>query len=220
MGKSKAPEYATTKYDTGGLFGSSTTSKKGTTYDPENWMTGLSNTTTGGIGTTLNNMLSNDYANDPNFQAYQDNLNRIAAQNYDASVLSPLANRGLMRSTALQAATNSFNDSLIDNTMDLADNYYNRQSNNLANLLNTQNALFNYITGVNQGSQTNSQNVSNYNMQKYQQDQANKQAMWNTLAQTAGTIAGAAVGGPAGAAVGGSLGKAAGGFAGSGQLYA
>ena len=220
MGKSKAPKYATTNYDTGGLFGSSTTSKKGTTYDPENWMTGLSNTATGGISTTLNNMLSNDYANDPNFQAYQDNLNRQAQQNYDASVLSPLANRGLMRSTGLQAATNSFNNSLIDNTMDLADNYYNRQANNLSNLLNTQNALFNYITGVNQGSQTNSQNVSNYNMQKYQQDQANKQAMWNTLAQTAGTIAGAAVGGPAGAAVGGSLGKAAGGFAGSGQLYA
>lgn len=220
MGKSKAPKYATTNYDTGGLFGSSTTSKKGTTYDPENWMTGLGNTTSSGIGTTLNNMLSNDYANDPNFQAYQDNLNRQAQQNFDASVLSPLANRGLMRSTALQAATNSFNNSLIDNTMDLADNYYNRQANNLSNLLNTQNALFNYITGVNQGSQTNSQNVSNYNMQKYQQDQANKQAMWNTLAQTAGTIAGAAVGGPAGAAVGGSLGKAAGGFAGSGQLYA
>lgn len=220
MGKSKAPKYATTKYDTGGLFGSSTTGKKGTTFKPEEWMTDLSNTTTGGLNTTLNNMLSNDYANDPNFQAYQDNLNRQAQQNFDASVLSPLANRGLMRSTALQAATNSFNNSLIDNTMDLADNYYNRQSNNLANLLDTQNALFNYITGVNQGSQTNSQNVSNYNMQKYQQDQANKQAMWNTLAQTAGTIAGAAVGGPAGAAVGGSLGKAAGGFAGSGQLYA
>lgn len=212
MGKSKAPKYATTNYDTGGLFGSSTTSKKGTTYDPENWMAGINNTAASGIGTTLNNMLSNDYSNDANFQAYQDNLNRQAQQNYDASVLSPLANRGLMRSTGLQAATNSFNNSLIDNTTDLMDNYYNRQANNLSNLLNTQNALFNYITGVNQGSQTNSQNVSNYNMQKYQQDQANKQAMWNTLAQTAGTIAGAAVGG--------SLGKAAGGFAGSGQLYA
>lgn len=220
MGKSKAPEYATTKYDTGGLFGSSTSGKKGTTYTPESWMTNLSNSTTTGLNNAVNNLLSNDYSNDANFQAYQDNLNRLAQQNFDASVLSPLANRGLMRSTGLQAATNSFNNSLIDNTMDLADNYYNRQSNNLANLLNTQNALFNYITGVNQGSQTNSQNVSNYNMQKYQQDQANKQAMWNTLAQTAGTIAGAAVGGPAGAAVGGSLGKAAGGFAGSGQLYA
>ena len=190
MGKSKAPKYATTNYDTGGLFGSSTTNKKGTTYDPENWMKGLSNTTTGGIGTTLNNMLSNDYANDPNFQAYQDNLNRQAQQNFDASVLSPLANRGLMRSTGLQAATNSFNNSLIDNTMDLADNYYNRQSNNLANLLNTQNALFNYITGVNQGSQNLSNAVSNHNMQAYQADQALKGAMYQALGQAVSGLSG------------------------------
>ena len=192
MGKSKAPKYATTNYDTGGLFGSSTTSKKGTTYDPENWMTGLSNTTTSGIGTTLNNMLSNDYANDPNFQAYQDNLNRLAQQNFDASVLSPLANRGLMRSTGLQAATNSFNNSLIDNTTDLMDNYYNRQANNLSNLLNTQNSLFNYITGVNQGSQNLSNAVSGRNMQAYQADQALKGQMYQALGQAIGGLSGGA----------------------------
>ena len=192
MGKSKAPKYATTNYDTGGLFGSSTTSKKGTTYDPENWMTGLSNTTTSGIGTTLNNMFSNDYANDPNFQAYQDNLNRQAQQNFDASVLSPLANRGLMRSTGLQAATNSFNNSLIDNTTDLMDNYYNRQANNLSNLLNTQNSLFNYITGVNQGSQNLSNAVSGRNMQAYQADQALKGQMYQALGQAIGGLSGGA----------------------------
>lgn len=221
MGKSsKAPEYAKTEYNTGGLFGSSTTDKKGTVYNPENWMSDINKTASTGISTTLNNMLSNDYSNDANFQAYQDNLNRQAQQNFDASVLSPLANRGLMRSTGLQAATNSFNNSLIDNTMDLYDNYYNRQANNLSNLLNTQNALYGYLTGVNKGSQTNSKNVSDYNMEAYKAEQAQKQAMWNTLAQTAGTIAGAALGGPAGAAVGSQVGKAAGGFAGSEQLYA
>lgn len=192
MGKSKAPKYATTKYDTGGLFGSSTTGKKGTTFKPEEWMTDLSNTTTGGLNTTLDNMLSNDYANDPNFQAYQDNLNRLAAQNYDASVLSPLANRGLMRSTALQAATNSFNNSLIDNTMDLADNYYNRQSNNLANLLNTQNALYGYLTGTNTGSQNLSNAVSNHNMQAYQADQALKGQMYQALGQAVSGFSGGA----------------------------
>lgn len=193
MGKSKAPEYATTTYDTGNLFGSSTTSKNGTTYNPASWITDTNNTTSNGINSTLKNMLSNDYSNDANFQAYQNQLNNTASQNYDTSVLSNLANRGLMRSSGLQAATNSFNDSLIDKTMNLYDNYYNRQANNLSNLLNTQNALFNYLTGVNQGSQTNSQNVSNYNMQKYQTEQALKSAMWNSLGQAAGSLGGGAI---------------------------
>ena len=194
MGKSKAPEYATTKYDTGDLFGSSTTSKKGTTYDPASWMTDLSGTATSGLSTSLNNMLSNDYSNDANFQAYQDQLNKTALQNYDASVLSPLANKGLMRSSALQAATNSFNDSLIDNTMDLYNDYYNRQANNLSNSLNSLNALYQYLTGVNTGSQTNSQNVSNHNMEAYKADQQVKAAMWQALGSAVGGIAGAGTG--------------------------
>ncbi len=190
MGKNKAPEYATTKYDTGGLFGSSTSGKKGTTYTPESWMTSLSNSTTTGLNNAVNNLLSNDYSNDANFQAYQDNLNRLAQQNFDASVLSPLANRGLMRSTGLQAATNAFNDSLIDNTTDLMDNYYNRNTNTLNSLLNTQNALYGYLTGTNTGSQTGSQNVSNYNMQGYQADQALKGQMYQALATAASGLSG------------------------------
>lgn len=190
MGKSKAPEYATTKYDTGGLFGSSTSGKKGTTYTPESWMTNLSNSTTTGLNNAVNNLLSNDYSNDANFQAYQDNLNRQAQQNYDASVLSPLANRGLMRSTGLQAATNSFNNSLIDNTTDLMDNYYNRNTNTLNSLLNTQNALYGYLTGTNTGSQTGSQNVSNYNMEGYKADQALKGAMYQAAGQAIAGLGG------------------------------
>lgn len=193
MGKSKkAPKYATTSYDTGGLFGSSTTGKSGTTYNPAGWMTSADNTASTGINTSLGNMLSNDYANDPNFQAYQNQLNKTMAQNYDASVLSNLVDRGLMRSSGLQAATNSFANTLADNTMNLYDNYYNRQQNNLANSLNVQNALFNYLTGVNQGSQVGSKNVSDYNMQAYQAQQQANSALWNSLSNAAGNTAGAA----------------------------
>lgn len=190
MGKSKSPKYATTSYDTGGLFGNSTTGKSGTTYNPTNWITDTGNTAGSGINTTLNNMLSNDYSNDANFQAYQNQLNKTAAQNYDTSVLSNLANRGLMRSSGLQAATNSFNDSLIDNTTDLYDNYYNRQANNLSSLLNTQNALYNYITGVNTGSQNNTKTVNDFNMEKYKADQALQSAMWQAAGQAIGGLAG------------------------------
>lgn len=206
MGKSKkAPGYATTSYDTGGLFGKSTTSSKGTTYNPTDYITNAGNTAWGGLNTTLSSLGSNDYSNDPNFQAYQNNLNKQMAQNYDTSVLSNLANRGLMRSSGLQAATNAFADTLADNTMNLYDSYYNRLTNNLSNYRNTLNNLYNYITGVNAGSQQNSQNVSNYNMQAYQAQQQANSNLFGQLANAAGTIAGAAAGGPIGAAIGSKL---------------
>jgi hypothetical protein len=193
MGKKSAPEYAKTTYNTGGLFGTSTTDKKGTTFNPESWMTDAGATAGTGINTSLNSMLSNDFANDANFQAYQNELNRVASQNYDTSVLSNLANRGLMRSTGLQSATDAFNRALIDNTTDVMDNYYNRQANNLSNALNTQNALYQYLTGVNQGSQTNSQNVSKYNMDKWKAEQQANQAMFDSLAKAGMAIGGVAL---------------------------
>lgn len=204
MGKKKAPEYAKTTYDTGGLFGSSTTDKSGTSYKPADWMSNTMGTVGNNVNTTLNNMLSNDFANDANFQAYQNQLNKTAAQNYDASVLSPLANRGLMRSSGLQAATNAFADTLADQTTNLYDSYYNRQQRNLSSLMNTSNALFDYLMGVNKGSQTNSENISNYNKWKYAQDLAQGSSLNNVIN---GAINGAVSGSSAGpwGALGGAI---------------
>lgn len=198
MGKSKkAPGYANTNYDTGGLFGSSTTNEAGTKFTPENWMKSANTTAASGINTSLGNMLANDYANDPNFQVYQNQMNKAMEQNYDATVLSNLANRGLMRSSGLQSATNSFANTLADRTAELYDSYYNRQANNLANSLNTQNALYQYITGINQGSQTGSKNVSDYNMNAWQAEQQAKQAMWGNLMNAGASLAGAGITGGA-----------------------
>ena len=103
MGKSKkAPEYATTSYNTGGLFGSSTTNESSTTFTPTDWQKNTMSVIGSNLPATLNNMLSNDYLNDPNFQAYRNNFNRQMAQSYDSNVLGQLANKGLMRSSGLQ----------------------------------------------------------------------------------------------------------------------
>ena len=190
--KKKTPGYATASYNTDGLFGDSTTNGKSTTYNAPNWISNTMGTVGNNVNTTLQNMISGDFANDPNYQAYQNNLNRQMQQSYDANVLGQLANRGLMRSSGLQAATNAFADTLANNQMNLYDNYYNRQANNLSNLLNTSNTLYNYITGVNTGSQNLANNVSNYNLQKAQLD--NNNSLWNSIANTAGTVAGTAAG--------------------------
>ena len=193
MGKSKAPEYATTKVDTGGLFGSSTSSKEGTSYKPAGWMSDTMGTVSSNINPTLSSMLSNDYSNDANFKVYQDNFNRGMQQAYDTNVLANLNDRGLMRSSALQSATNSFNNTMNENLANLYDTYYNRQSNNLANLLNTSNTLYDYMTGINNASLNNTNAVNNYNLAKYKLENTNSgNSNIGSIIGGLGDIAGAA----------------------------
>lgn len=192
MGKKSAPKFATTTYNTGGLFGSSTTSKKGTTFNPTSWQTQTMSTVGSALPTTLNSLISGDFSNDANYQAYQNNLNKQMSQAYDTDVLGQLASRGLMRSSGLQSATNSFANTLANNQMNLYDSYYNRQANNLANLLNTSNTLYNYIMGVNQGSLNTSNAVNQHNLQRWQN--SNNNSLWSTLANAAGGIGGSALG--------------------------
>lgn len=211
MGKSgSAPKYATTTYDTGGLFGSSTSGASGTRYKPTDSISSAGNSAWSGLNNALQGINSNDYSNDPNFQAYQNQLNKTAQQAYDANVLSPLANRGLMRSSGLQAATNSFNNTLADNVTDLYDSYYNRQANTLSNNQNVLNNLYSYITGLNSGAMQNTNQVNDYNKWKYQMDMANNQAnnaLWGQLAGAAAGVAGTALGGPIGGALASNLTK-------------
>lgn len=196
MGKAdKAPGYATASYGTGGLFGSSTASKKGVDFKPTDTMTTTGNTAWAGVENSLQGINSNDYSQDPNFQVYQDNFNRGMQQAYDTNVLGNLTDRGLMRSSGLQAATNSFNNTMQQGLADLYDSYYNRQQNNLNSALNAQNNLYSWITGLNQDAAKNSQNVSNYNMQAWQAEQASKQAMFNQLMNVAALAAAPMTGG-------------------------
>ena len=211
MGKSKAPKYATTTTSTGGLFGEATSGKKGSSFKAEDWQTDMGGLGSNLINQSLTGLSSNDYSQDPNFQVYQDNFNRGMQQAYDTNVLGNLTDRGLMRSSGLQAATNSFNNTMQQGLADLYDSYYNRQQNNLNSALNAQNNLYSWITGLNQDAAKNSQAVSNYNMRAYQAEQAAKQAMFNSIMQGVGAIGGAALGD--GGALTGLIAKKAGGVA-------
>ena len=191
MGSKSAPKYANTTFDTG-IFGSSTSGEKGTKYKSNANMTNIGNNALSGWNNALTAIGSNDYSNDPNFQVYQDNFNRNAQKSFETNVLNPIQSQGLMRSSGLQAATNAYNNTLTDNLADLYDSYYNRQVNNLGQYQNSANTLYNMIMGINQGSMTNSKNVSDYNMEGYKADQALKAAMWQALGQAAGGIAGGA----------------------------
>ena len=195
MGKSKAPEYQKTTTSTGGLFGQATNDKTGSSFKAEDWQTDMGGLGSNLINQSLTGLSSNDYSQDPNFQVYQDNFNRGMQQAYDTNVLGNLTDRGLMRSSGLQAATNSFNNTMQQGLADLYDSYYNRQQNNLNSALNAQNNLYSWITGLNQDAAKNSQNVSDYNMKAYQAEQAAKQGMFNQLMNVAALAAAPATGG-------------------------
>ena len=121
MGKSKAPEYQKTTTSTGGLFGQATNDKTGSSFKAEDWQTDMGGLGSNLINQSLTGLSSNDYSQDPNFQVYQDNFNRGMQQAYDTNVLGNLTDRGLMRSSGLQAATNSFNNTMQQGLADLAE---------------------------------------------------------------------------------------------------
>ena len=197
MGSKSAPEYQKTTTSTGGLFGQATNDKKGSSFSAEDWQTNMGGLGSNLINQSLTGLSSNDYSQDPNFQVYQDNFNRGMQQAYDTNVLGNLTNRGLMRSSGLQAATNSFNNTMQEGLADLYDSYYNRQQNNLNSALNAQNTLYGWITGLNQDAAKNSAPVSTYNLQAYQAEQAAKQAMFNSIMGAVGDLGGAAITGGA-----------------------
>lgn len=198
MGKksSKTPDYASATYNTGGLFGSSTASKSGVDYKPTDQMSSIGNSAWQGLANSLNSLNSGDYSKDANYNVYADRLKNQMTQNYDTSVLSNLANKGLMRSSGLQGATNSFNNTLADQTANLYTNYTNYLANNLTNNQNVLSQLYNYITGVNTGAQNQANNVSNYQMQQAQlqaQQQMANNALYGQLAQSGAGIAASAL---------------------------
>lgn len=218
--KSKVPEYSSATVDSK-LFGSATADKKGVTFNPAAWQTDLSNAVTSSLtptvnqmNSTLGNILSGDYLNDANFQTYKSNFDRQAKNTFDTAVLGNLADRNLMRSSGIQALNNSYTNAMNNDLTNLMDNYYNRQVNNynllgsnLGNLLNTQNSLYSYLTGLGTMAQNQANAVSGYNAQKAQIENANNGSLFNTLMNAGATLGGLALGGAPGSVAGTALSK-------------
>ena len=82
-------------YSTGGLYGSSTTGKRGTTYKPSDFESQLVQQTTSAIPDYLSQLINPTYDS----QAYlnrQQQLNNTARQSLENNVINPLAQRGLI----------------------------------------------------------------------------------------------------------------------------
>lgn len=206
MGKSsKAPEYATTTNNTG-LYGTSTTSKNGTTFNPTQFQSNLVNSVEQQFPNVMNEYLNPSY-NSPLYKAQQAQRNYNNAQSYDTNVLGSLANRGLIRSSGLQAQTNAFADTLAEQEAQAMSDYKAQQANNLSQLMGLYEIPYNMLLGSNNASQSLSNAVSNNNLLRY--NAGSNGLLYNMLSESAvGAGTGAQYGGGWGALIGGVAGAA------------
>lgn len=164
MGKGGgAGAYPTTKSDSG-LWGSSITNGSGTTFSPTQWQKDTMQIAGNSLAPTLKEYLNPSY-NSEEFLKTKEQFNKQAQQSYENNVLSSLANRGLMRSSGLQASNNAFNSTLADQEADLMNQYKQSKLTDLSTLLGLSTDLYNYSQGENKLSSTLANSVANYNLQ-------------------------------------------------------
>lgn len=188
MSKNKAKNQT---YNTGGLYGSSTTGKNGTTYNPSSFETQLVKQTTSSIPQYLQQLTNPSYDSEI-FQSKLKRFNDVANQNFENNVINNMASRGLSRGSTVNQITGQYNNSLLNAQQDLFNSEDNRVSNVLNQLMNYYQVPYNMMTTANQASSGLYQNALANN---------NNNNLWGSIANAAGTIAGGYFGGPGGAAL-------------------
>lgn len=137
---------------TGGLYGSSTTNKNGTTYNPSQFETQLVNQTTAAIPQYLEQLINPSYDSEI-FKAQTAQRNRLANQSFENNLINPLASRGLTRGSSVNQLSGQFANKLADLETDAMANEDARVQNILNSLLTTYQVPYNIMTGLNQQSQ-------------------------------------------------------------------
>ena len=186
-GKNKA---RTQTYNTGGLYGTASTGKNGTSYTPSAFETQLVQQTTNAIPAYLQQLVAPTYDSEI-FKAQTAQRNRLANQSFENNLINPLASRGLTRGSSINQLSGQFANKLADLETDAMANEDSRIAGILNNLFNYYQVPYNMMTGLT--SQTNAayQNA----LQREQQSQN----LWGNIAKSAAMSAGAYYGGPEGA---------------------
>lgn len=187
---------------TGGLYGSTTTGKRGTSFKPSDFQTQLVGQTSSAIPQYLQQLISPTYDS----QSYNNRLqqlNNAAQTSLENNIISPLSQRGLTRGSSVNQMSNQLNNKLVDAQLDLMNSEDARVNSVLSQLMNYYQVPYNMMSGLMQGSQN-----------LYSNAQANAgDSGFGSIANSVGTLAGGGIGayfgGPkgatAGAAIGGSL---------------
>jgi uncharacterized protein (UPF0147 family) len=178
-------------YNTGGLYGNSTTNKNGTFYNPSSFETQLVNQTTSAIPSYLQQLVSPTY-DSQSYKNRQQQLANAATQSLENNIVSPLSERGLTRGSSINQMSNQLANKLTDAELDLMNSEDSRVANVLSQLMNYYQVPYNMMSSANQASNNLYQNAL---------ANSNNNNLWSGIANAAGTIAGGYLGGPGGEAL-------------------
>jgi len=167
-----------------GLYGSATTNKYGTTYNPTAFERNLINTTTSYIPQYLEQMVNPTY--DSNiFKARTEQRNRLANQSFENNVINPLSARGLTRGSSINQMSGQFANKLADLEVDAMADEDTRNANMVNNLMTYYQVPYEMMMGI-----------SDFSNRQYQQSVANALAQnrlnsssMNNLAGTMSNVA-------------------------------
>lgn len=185
-------------YNTGGLYGNSTTNKNGTFYNPSSFETQLVNQTTSAIPSYLQQLVSPTY-DSQSYKNRQQQLANAATQSLENNIVSPLSERGLTRGSSINQMSNQLANKLTDAELDLMNSEDSRVANVLSQLMNYYQVPYNMMSSANQASNNLYQNAL---------ANSNNNNLWSGIANAAGTIAGGYLGGTEGAKIGQKAGRA------------
>lgn len=187
--------------DSGGLYGSSTTGRRGTTYAPSAFEKQLVEQTSSAIPEYLQQLINPTY-DSRSYQNRLQQLNNTARTSLENNVINPLAQRGLTRGSSINQMSNQLNNKLTDAQLDLMNSEDSRVNSILGQLMNYYQVPYNMMNMANQAS-------SGLYSQALQNSRGS--GLGSTLGSLAGTAIGAYFGGPAGAKAGETAGSEVGG---------
>ncbi len=207
-------------FSSSGLYGTATTNKNGTTYNPSNFEKQLVGMTTQYIPQYLQQLVNPTYDSEV-FKAQTTQRNRLANQSFENNLINPLSQRGLTRGSSVNQMSNQFANKLADLETDAMANEDTRNANMLNNLFNYYQVPYGIMMGM---SDFSNQQYQSAVQNALKQNELNNKALktWATSLGNmsgfgagqgdnssgmgwgglVGTGLGYALGGPAGASVG------------------
>ena len=154
--KSKAPEQPTTTTNMG-QFGSTTTSKTGSTWNPTAFQTQFVNNSQDLISNAQNALVNPSLS-----EARINDLNRTTNQDFQNNLLNPALSKGLLRGSTAQDIYSVGQQNYANAYQDALDAETQRQYQALSNALGNYTTMYDIASGVTGLSNALNQANSNY----------------------------------------------------------
>ena len=186
--KGKAPVQPTTTTDLG-LFGSATTSSKGSKFNPTDFQTEYTGMTQDAILNAQKALNNREIA-----QEAVDNMNRQYQTDFQNQLLAPALSKGWLRGSTAQDVATVANQDYQNRRYQLVNDELTRQNEALANALAGYTTMYDISKGATNLSQAANQLAGNYALSQYAANNSGGDSGLGQLLGMAGSLAGSYMG--------------------------